>query len=137
MTMSAPSVMPRAMATVLSAFTSRPPVWCPAIGLGAPRLPRQSSVSGSGRRLRARRRLDGRPPGAASGDALVHEPGDVIVEERQGLLGDDAHRLGPAALPTARAHETLHDEAVGRLDEQDLAHPALVEECADRAEHLL
>ena len=48
-----------------------------------------------------------------------------------------AQRLGPGPAAAAGRHDALDDEPVGRLDEQDLVHPALVDERADRPEDLL
>ena len=79
----------------------------------------------------------GRRRRAAPGGGLFHEPGDVVVEEGERLLDLGAHRVGPRAAGRAGGHEALDDEAVGRLHEQDVLHPALVEERADRAEDLL
>src|SRR4029077_5944493 len=73
----------------------------------------------------------------STGHRLVHEPADVLVEERERLLGLGAHRVRPRAGRPGRRHEALYDETVWRLDEKDLAHPAVVEEGADRPEHLL
>src|SRR5262245_26650940 len=68
---------------------------------------------------------------------LVHEPGDVVIEERQRLLDLRSHALIPAATPPARHDEALHDEAVRGLDEEHVAHAALVEERSNRPEDLL
>ena len=46
-------------------------------------------------------------------------------------------RLRPGAAGGAGDHDALDDEPVRRLDEEDLAHPALVDERPDRAEDLL
>src|SRR5262245_1765013 len=74
---------------------------------------------------------------AAAGERLVHEPGDVVVEEGERLLGLRAERLGPGAVAAARGDDALDDEAIGRFDEEDLAHAALIDERTDRAEDLL
>ena len=74
---------------------------------------------------------------ATAGDRLLHEPGDVIVEEGKRLLRLRADRVRPGPAPGATDHDALDDEAVGRLDEQHLGHTALIEERADRAEDLL
>src|ERR1019366_5383644 len=72
----------------------------------------------------------------APGQGLFHEPGDVVVEEGQGLLGLAAQGLAPATGRLDR-HQALDDEPVGRLGKEDLTHPALIEERSDRAEDLL
>src|SRR5688572_1345422 len=82
-------------------------------------------------------RWGGRDAQPAPGGGLLHEPRDVVVEEGERLFGLAPERLGPGAAGLARRHEPLHDEAVRGLDEQDVLHPALVEEGTDRAEDLL
>ena len=67
---------------------------------------------------------------------FLHEPGDVVVEEGQRLLHLAADRLGPRAGASGRGHEALDDEAIGRLEKEDVLHRALIEERADRAEDL-
>ncbi len=91
------------------------------------------------RSRRSRRHASAPGPGlAAPGDRLLHEPGDVVVEEGERLLrpGGPSTRTTPRR-PPPRRHDALDDEPVGRLDEQDLVHPALVDERADRPEDLL
>ena len=74
---------------------------------------------------------------ASSRDRFVHEPGDVVVEEGQGLLVLRPERLRPRPAGRPGRDDALDDEPVGGLDEEDLAHPALVDEGPDRAEDLL
>jgi hypothetical protein len=57
----------------------------------------------------------------ATGDRFLHEPGDVVIEEGQGLLGLIAQGFGPRPACGPGGDDALDDEAVGRLDEEDLA----------------
>src|SRR4051794_4169290 len=49
---------------------------------------------------------------AASRDRFLHEPGDVVIEEGEGLLGLMAHGLRPGPAGRARGHDPLDDEPV-------------------------
>src|SRR6186997_2741595 len=75
--------------------------------------------------------------GASAGARFLHETRDVLVEERQCLLGLCADRFRPRATARAGQDEPLDDEPVGCLEKEDVLHPALVEERSDRAEDLL
>src|SRR6188474_2226360 len=57
----------------------------------------------------------GRLLAPAPGGGLVHEPGNVVVEERQRLLDLRSHALIPATASAARHDEALHDEAIRGL----------------------
>ncbi len=81
-------------------------------------------MGGSGRKSAARR-------------GLLHESGDVVVKEGQRLLDLGPDRLRPGAPGRAGCHQALHDEPVGGLNQQDVLHPALVEERADGPEDFL
>src|SRR5690348_1047921 len=82
----------------------------------------------------ARHRIGAAPPGGG----LLHEAGDVVVEERQRLLDLRTHRLRPGPRARLAGHDqALDDEPIGGFDQQDVLHPTLVEECADRAEDFL
>src|SRR4051794_6762475 len=74
---------------------------------------------------------------AAARRGFLHEPGDVVVEERERLLALRPERLRPRPGRRAGRHDALDDEPVGCFHEEDLAHPALVDEGPDRAEDLL
>ena len=79
--------------------------------------------------------LCGTGPAASLG--ILEEAGDVLVEERVGLLGDRHRRVGPGGPGLRLADDALDDEAIGRLGQQDLLQAALVHEGTDGAQDLL
>src|SRR5262245_14023824 len=76
-------------------------------------------------------------PRASPGRGFLHEPRDVVVEKGQRLLGLGPDRFRPRPRRLTRGDQPLDDEPVGRFEQEDVLHAALVEERSDGAEDLL